>query len=194
MTAPLEWFRRLWHLLNRRQLEAELRADMEAHLEMMDPAKRARFGNQLLLMEQSRDVWGWNWLDNLVREYSWFEDEGEYRGTRSQARIAEEGDMKLEAMNNTAARSASLQEHLLNQWNLVEVDDETRRIGAAIIDYLSEDEDLQVVRATTAIQNYRFQHAVTGPDIVAYQNLVRRVPIAEAKPGQRLVEDPKTAR
>jgi MoxR-like ATPase len=48
-----------------------------------------------------------------------------------------------------------------------------------IIDYLSEDEELEVVRATTAIQNYRFQHAVTGPDIVAYQKLVRRVPIAE---------------
>ena len=48
-----------------------------------------------------------------------------------------------------------------------------------IIDYLSEDEELEVVRATTAIQNYRFQHAVTGPDIVAYQRLVRRVPIAE---------------
>ena len=47
------------------------------------------------------------------------------------------------------------------------------------MDYLSEDEELDVVRTTTAIQNYRFQHAVTGPDIVAYQKLVRRVPIAE---------------
>jgi MoxR-like ATPase len=48
-----------------------------------------------------------------------------------------------------------------------------------IIDYLSEDEELEVVRATTSLQNYRFQHAVAGPDIVAYQQLVRRVPIAE---------------
>jgi MoxR-like ATPase len=48
-----------------------------------------------------------------------------------------------------------------------------------IIDYLSEDEELEVVKTTTAIQNYVFQHAVTGPDIVAYQRLVRRVPIAE---------------
>jgi len=47
------------------------------------------------------------------------------------------------------------------------------------MDYLSEDEELDVVRTTTAIQNYKFQHAVTGPDIVAYQKLVRRVPIAE---------------
>ncbi|HEX7123799.1 MAG TPA: MoxR family ATPase [Gemmatimonadaceae bacterium] len=48
-----------------------------------------------------------------------------------------------------------------------------------IIDYLSEDEELEVVRTTTAIQNFKFQHAVTGKDIVAYQQLVRRVPIAE---------------
>jgi MoxR-like ATPase len=38
------------------------------------------------------------------------------------------------------------------------------------MDYLSEDEELDVVRTTTAIQNYKFQHAVTGPDIVAYRN------------------------
>jgi MoxR-like ATPase len=47
------------------------------------------------------------------------------------------------------------------------------------MDYLQEDEELDVVKTTTATQNYKFQHAVTGPDIVAYQKLVRRVPIAE---------------
>jgi MoxR-like ATPase len=48
-----------------------------------------------------------------------------------------------------------------------------------VIDYLSEDEELEVVRATTAVQDYTFQHAITGPDIVAFQQLVRRVPVAE---------------
>jgi MoxR-like ATPase len=48
-----------------------------------------------------------------------------------------------------------------------------------IMDYLPEEEELEVVKTTTAIQNFRFQHAVTGPDIVAYQRLVRRVPIAD---------------
>jgi MoxR-like ATPase len=48
-----------------------------------------------------------------------------------------------------------------------------------VIDYLSEDEELDVVRATTAIQDYQFQHAITGPDILAFQRLVRRVPVAE---------------
>src|SRR5687767_6685890 len=49
-----------------------------------------------------------------------------------------------------------------------------------IIDYLSEDEEVEVVRATTAIQKHRFQRAVSGADIVAFQELVRRVPVSEA--------------
>ena len=49
-----------------------------------------------------------------------------------------------------------------------------------IIDYLSEDEEVEVVRATTAIQNYHFRHAVTGADIVAFQRLVRKVPVSDA--------------
>lgn len=49
-----------------------------------------------------------------------------------------------------------------------------------IIDYLSEDDELTVVQSTTAIQNHLFRHAITGPDIVAFQRLVRRVPVAES--------------
>jgi MoxR-like ATPase len=49
-----------------------------------------------------------------------------------------------------------------------------------VIDYLSEDQEVEVVRATTAIQQHRFRHAVTGPDIVAFQQLVRKVPVADA--------------
>jgi MoxR-like ATPase len=48
-----------------------------------------------------------------------------------------------------------------------------------IMDYLGEDDEVQVARATTSVQNYRFQHAITGADIVAFQQLVRRVPVAE---------------
>ncbi|MDQ3698061.1 MAG: MoxR family ATPase [Gemmatimonadota bacterium] len=48
------------------------------------------------------------------------------------------------------------------------------------IDYLSEEEEVTVVRATTALQDPRFRHAVTGPDIVAYQRLVRKVPASDA--------------
>ena len=49
-----------------------------------------------------------------------------------------------------------------------------------VVDYLSEEEEIQVVRSTTAIMNQHFRHAVTGPDLLAFQQLVRRVPASEA--------------
>ena len=48
-----------------------------------------------------------------------------------------------------------------------------------IIDYSPEDEELEIVRSTTAIQDHVFEHAMTGADIVAFQRLVRRVPVAD---------------
>jgi MoxR-like ATPase len=49
-----------------------------------------------------------------------------------------------------------------------------------VVDYLSEDDEVQVVRSTTATQTQRFRHAVTGADLVAFQQLVRRVPVSDA--------------
>jgi MoxR-like ATPase len=48
-----------------------------------------------------------------------------------------------------------------------------------IIDYLNEDQEVDVVRTTTSLMKHKFQHVVTGADIVAFQELVRRVPAAE---------------
>ena len=48
-----------------------------------------------------------------------------------------------------------------------------------IMSYLPEDDEVRVATTTTSVQNYRFQHAVTGQDIIDFQQLVRRVPIAE---------------
>ena len=48
-----------------------------------------------------------------------------------------------------------------------------------IIDYMPEADELAVVRETTAVQDVALAHAVTGADIVAFQQLVRRVPVAE---------------
>jgi RNA polymerase sigma-54 factor len=76
-------------------------------------------------------------LATLVREYEWLDDD-EYRGTKSRMRGAEEADNKQDAMANTPARPASLQEYLLRQWGLAEVDEGTRRLGARIIDYLDD--------------------------------------------------------
>ena len=48
-----------------------------------------------------------------------------------------------------------------------------------VIDHLSRSEEIQVVRSTTGILEPVFSHAVTGPDLVAFQRLVRRVPVSD---------------
>ncbi|NIN70629.1 MAG: AAA domain-containing protein, partial [Gemmatimonadetes bacterium] len=48
------------------------------------------------------------------------------------------------------------------------------------MDHLPLDEELEVVRSTTAVQEYQFENVVTGDDILAYQQLVRKVPVSEA--------------
>jgi MoxR-like ATPase len=48
-----------------------------------------------------------------------------------------------------------------------------------VMDHLPADEELEVVRSTTAVQDYRFENVVTGEDILAYQRLVRKVPVSD---------------
>ena len=48
-----------------------------------------------------------------------------------------------------------------------------------IIDHPPYDEELDVVRSTTAIQNPQIERPISGDDLVAFQRLVRRVPVAE---------------
>src|SRR5256714_9654853 len=52
-----------------------------------------------------------------------------------------------------------------------------------IIEHPPEDEEFDVVRTTTANQNPIYNRPVTGADLVAFQRLVRRVPVAQ--PGMR---------
>ena len=48
------------------------------------------------------------------------------------------------------------------------------------IGYLSEDDEVAVVNQTTSVQDFRFEKNVTGTNILEFQRLVRRVPVAEA--------------
>ena len=48
------------------------------------------------------------------------------------------------------------------------------------MDHLPADQELEVVRTTTSIQDYTFDNVVTGEDILAYQRLVRKVPVSES--------------
>lgn len=47
------------------------------------------------------------------------------------------------------------------------------------LDYPSYEEELQVVKNTTSLQNLNLTHAVTGAQIVSYQQLIRKIPIAD---------------
>jgi MoxR-like ATPase len=49
-----------------------------------------------------------------------------------------------------------------------------------VIEHPPEDEEFEVVRATTAIIDPHYRQPVNGSDLVAFQRLVRRVPVADA--------------
>jgi MoxR-like ATPase len=49
-----------------------------------------------------------------------------------------------------------------------------------VIEHPPEDEEFNVVKTTTAIVDPHFTRPVSGPDLIAFQRLVRRVPVADA--------------
>jgi predicted permease len=74
--------RRLWMLLRRERFDADLEEEMRLHRELRKQeqieagvapeearyAARRRFGNDLVLREESRDMWGWSWLENTLQD------------------------------------------------------------------------------------------------------------------------------
>ena len=64
-------WRRIGFILQRRRLEHELAEEMEAHRELMPPDRRSNFGNSTRLREESREVWSWNWVEQLSQDLSY---------------------------------------------------------------------------------------------------------------------------
>jgi len=48
-----------------------------------------------------------------------------------------------------------------------------------IIDYLSAEDELEVVRQTTSLREIAFEYAMSGAEIRAFQQLVRKVPVSK---------------
>jgi MoxR-like ATPase len=48
-----------------------------------------------------------------------------------------------------------------------------------VIDYLSEDDEIKVVSQTTTIRQVEFEKTISGPEIIEFQRLVRKMPVAE---------------
>ena len=69
-----ELWRRLRFLIDRDRFESDLEEEMRFHLEMKaqksgDPhAARRQFGNPGILKEESREMWGWTWLERLWQD------------------------------------------------------------------------------------------------------------------------------
>ena len=82
----MNWFsefgRRFLMLLRRGRFDAELEEEMRLHRQLLEQeqierglspkeahyAAQRRFGNDLVLREESRDMWGWNWLESLLQD------------------------------------------------------------------------------------------------------------------------------
>lgn len=47
------------------------------------------------------------------------------------------------------------------------------------LDYPSYDEEVEIVKATTRLQSYDLKHVLTGQEILAFQKLIRKIPIAD---------------
>ena len=47
------------------------------------------------------------------------------------------------------------------------------------LDYPSYNEEIQIVKATTALQNIELQHILTGSQISQYQKLIRKIPVTD---------------
>jgi hypothetical protein len=66
-----ELLRRIWYLWNRRRLEREMAEEMAYHREQMVPDRRSGFGSDLRLREDTREIWGWGWLDRLRQDLAY---------------------------------------------------------------------------------------------------------------------------
>jgi MoxR-like ATPase len=49
-----------------------------------------------------------------------------------------------------------------------------------IIGYLNEEEEIQVVNQTTSLRTVEFEKTISGPEIIEFQRLVRKMPVAES--------------
>ncbi len=69
-----EMWRRLQFFLRRKQFERDLAEEMQTHLalraldEGSEAAAQRRFGNEVLLRENSREAWGWTFLETLWQD------------------------------------------------------------------------------------------------------------------------------
>ena len=125
-------------------------------------------------------------FDRLARISEYFENEEFQTNGRFNRPAANDGerDKKTDALNNTAARGISLQEHLQNQWSFVEAPPAVKQAGLAIINYINPDGLLPVDLPTLRLE------AKTPLDPEVYEQALKLVQTLEpAGVGARSVRE-----
>ncbi len=124
-------------------LEARIAEELEKNV-TLEIADSERLGTQADKQPTDGDAKGtdsdrFGQLDKFSQEYDGGLDDGASFRPSGQRVASGERDAKLDAMANTEGRAEGIDEHLLKQWSLMDMDDETRRAGEAIIYHLEED-------------------------------------------------------
>ncbi|MHC4444781.1 MAG: RNA polymerase factor sigma-54 [Planctomycetota bacterium] len=129
-------------------LEAKVREELERNpaLEEIEGADRPeatqtgaedRYATSENGKDNKHEAEGFTRLERMSREYDLDDSDQSYGRPR---RDTGERDAKMDAMANTACRPVSLNEYLKQQWSFVELDDDNiRRAGELIINYIEED-------------------------------------------------------
>ena len=82
MARISELGRRLLMLVRRKQFDRDLEDEMRLHRELREQeqietgvaaeearyAARRRFGNEIVVRQESREMWGWGWLGNTLQD------------------------------------------------------------------------------------------------------------------------------
>ena len=116
-------------------------------------------------------------FDRLARisDYLESEDYGPNSGPgyRQTSSYDGERDKKLDAMNNTAARGGTLQEHLLGQWAFIETTPTVRKAGEVLINHVDSDGYIRIDLETIS------KEAKEPQDLAALQEALRLIQTLE---------------
>jgi len=147
-----------------KELEQERRDAREGERELVvkDDSDDRNHADDFERLANVSEEYGESWSDNT------YETGGDYGNYGSRVvRSNGERDVKMDAMANTAARGPSLTDQLLDQWHLVECDDDVRDAGEYLIGfidndgYLRTDRDTLVQQSPPSMQPQRLDEALT---------------------------------
>ncbi len=104
--------------------------------------ERAEGERELVVEDQKHDqsqADDFERLANIAEEYGDAWGANNYGSEGRRAAPAEDRDAKMDAMNNTASRSISLSEQLMDQWRMVETSPQLRAAGDFLIGFIDDD-------------------------------------------------------